>query len=98
MSTMATKAAYSDALIASRAGKQMTRDFNRITLPENTSIIVLGLIVAEGTEDATLATIDNLGAVTGSLEIGRKRTPNWTPAGQEWEARVEFIGGHRVIS
>ena len=96
MATMPTQAEYAAQLFSRQAGKQLTRDYLQKTVPENTSVMVVALSVAEGTEDAVLAAIDGHGSVNTCLEVGRRRTPDWTPEGQEWEVRAEMIGGHRM--
>jgi len=97
MATMPTQAEYATQLIAAQAGKQLTRDHLQKTVPKNTSILVCALTVTEGTEDVILAAIRSHPSVGICLEVGRQRTPDWTPDGQEWEARVTFIGSHRMI-
>ena len=97
MATMPNETDYKNQLVAGKAGQRVTFDFLQQTVPENTSVLICGLVVAEGTEDAVLVAIQALGDVSVTREVGRQRTPNWTPPGQEWEMRVTAIGGHRMI-
>ena len=97
MATLPIEAEYAAQLFAQQAGKQVSRDYLQQTVPENKSILVVAMVVDEGTEDTVLAAASGHPNVSLGLEVGRRRTPNWTPVDQEWEARITFIGGHRVI-
>jgi hypothetical protein len=97
MATMPNQAEYASRLFALQAGKRVTLDHLQRTIPENTSILVVALVVDQGTEDAVLTAIRAQSGVNIGLEVGRQRTPAWTPQDQEWEARVTFVGGHRMI-
>lgn len=97
MPLMPNETTYKERLFAANAGKQVVRDYLQQTVPENTSVLVCGLIVNEGTEDAVLAAIAAIANVNVCREVGRQRTPNWTPPGQEWEIGITAIGRHRML-
>ena len=97
MATLPIEAEYAAQLFAQQAGKQVSRDYLQQTVPENKSILVVAMVINEGTEDTIMTAINSHPSVNVGLEVGRRRTPNWTPVDQEWEARITFIGGHRVI-
>lgn len=97
MAILPDQATYAAQLIAAQAGHQVCRDYLQKTVPVNTSTLVIALAVDEGSEDAVLAAIAASPKVTFCGEVSRRRTPNWTPVGQEWEIRITSIGGHRMI-
>lgn len=97
MPNMPTQPERVAELLRQNAGKQVTRDYLQKTVPEEKSIVVFALVVNDGTEDAVKIALGNHADVNICLEVGRQRTPDWTPEDQEWEARVTFIGGHRMI-
>lgn len=109
MATMPTQADHVAALLRGNAGKEVRKHYLQKTVPQETTVMVVALTIDEGTETAVLAAIAANASVgfcepvevvnpsSPDVEKRSMRTPNWTPDGQEWEARVTFIGGHRVI-